>query len=83
MDQKTPKEQEGIRQSAVRTALVVLALCFTLAVLGRGLSERDAPGAPALAVVNQEFAKRVFPGQNPIERYFGPSPASAEDYSAP
>lgn len=43
MDQKTPrdtsKEQANTQQGAVRTALVVLALCFTLAVLGRGLSE--------------------------------------------
>jgi MFS family permease len=44
MDQKTPKEAAGEQvasdqREAVRTALVVLALCFTLAVLGRGLSE--------------------------------------------
>lgn len=39
MDQKTPSEQGNTQQGAVRTALVVLALCFTLAVLGRGLSE--------------------------------------------
>jgi len=43
MDQNTPretsKEQANTEQGAVRTALVVLALCFTLAVLGRGLSE--------------------------------------------
>ena len=48
MDQKAPKEttaetskdQVGSTQrNAVRTALLVLCLCFTLAVLGRGLSE--------------------------------------------
>lgn len=51
MDQNTPKETPKetpgkateepahSQQGAVRTALVVLALCFTLAVLGRGLSE--------------------------------------------
>ncbi|MFT4116455.1 MFS transporter [Bradyrhizobium sp.] len=40
MDQSTPKEQIAATQrDAVRTALVVLALCFMLAVLGRGLSE--------------------------------------------
>ncbi|MCK1622301.1 MFS transporter [Bradyrhizobium sp. 147] len=43
MDQNTPR-QAGDRaaaapRGAVRTALVVLALCFALAVLGRGLSE--------------------------------------------
>ena len=41
-------------------------LVGTQVLMGRGLSERDAPGAPALAVVNQEFAKKVLPGQNPI-----------------
>src|SRR5438445_9834955 len=48
MDQNTLEEQSkqatrervtATPQGVVRTALVVLALCFTLAVLGRGLSE--------------------------------------------
>ena len=52
----------------------------THVLMGRGISERDTPGAPAVAVVNQEFAKKFFPGQNPIGRYFGPSPESAADY---
>jgi MFS family permease len=48
MDQNTPRETTretsrenaaAAQQGAVRTALVVLGLCFTLAVLGRGLSE--------------------------------------------
>jgi predicted permease len=52
----------------------------THVLMGRGISERDTPGAPAVAVVNQEFAKKFFPGQNPIGRYFGPSPESAGDY---
>src|ERR1700755_2844154 len=39
MDQNTPRETAATQRGAVRTALVVLALCFTLAVLGRGLSE--------------------------------------------
>src|SRR3954470_4829355 len=43
MDQNTPRETTAetttTAQGVVRTALVVLALCFTLAVLGRGLSE--------------------------------------------
>ncbi|MBV8897812.1 MAG: ABC transporter permease, partial [Acidobacteriaceae bacterium] len=47
---------------------------------GRGISERDSPGAPAVAVVNEEFAKKFFPGQNPIGRYFGTGPESAGDF---
>src|SRR6478735_11872165 len=44
MDQNTPREasreqDERTQRDAVRTALIVLGLCFTLAVLGRGLSE--------------------------------------------
>jgi MFS family permease len=44
MDQNTPEATSretvaATQQGVVRTALVVLALCFTLAVLGRGLSE--------------------------------------------
>ena len=44
MDQNTPREtrednRAAAQHGAARTALVVLALCFALAVLGRGLSE--------------------------------------------
>lgn len=52
----------------------------THVLMGRGISERDTPAAPAVAVVNQEFAKKFFPGQNPIGRYFGTGPKSAGDY---
>ncbi|MBV8810467.1 MAG: ABC transporter permease [Acidobacteriaceae bacterium] len=52
----------------------------THVLMGRGISERDTLSAPVVAVVNQEFAKKFFPGQNPIGRYFGPSPESAGDY---
>lgn len=52
----------------------------THVLMGRGISERDTLSAPAVAVVNQEFAKKFFPGQNPIGRYFGNGPESAGDY---
>lgn len=49
-------------------------------LMGRGISERDTLNSDAVAVVNQEFAKKFFPGQNPIGRYFGTGPLSAGDY---
>jgi macrolide transport system ATP-binding/permease protein len=52
----------------------------THVLMGRGISERDIPTAQAVAVVNQEFAKKFFPGQDPIGRYFGTNPASTGDY---
>jgi putative ABC transport system permease protein len=33
---------------------------------GRAFDERDAAGAPAVAVVNQAFARRYFPGESPL-----------------
>lgn len=52
----------------------------THVLMGRGISERDTPTTPAVAVVNQEFAKKFFPRQNPIGRYFGTGPESTGDY---
>ncbi|HEY3455201.1 MAG TPA: ABC transporter permease [Bryobacteraceae bacterium] len=52
----------------------------THVLTGRGVSKRDTPTTPAVAVVNQEFAKKFFPGQNPIGRYFGTGAESAGDY---
>jgi predicted permease len=52
----------------------------THVLMGRGVSKRDTPTAPAVAVVNQEFVKKFFNGQNPIGRYFGTGPESAGDY---
>jgi predicted permease len=45
-------------------------------VLGRDFSERDAPGAPRVTIVNDTMANFYFPGQNPIGKHIhvkGPS----------
>jgi macrolide transport system ATP-binding/permease protein len=52
----------------------------THVLMGRGISERDTPTAAAVAVVNQEFVKKFFNGQNPVGRYFGTGSESAGDY---
>ncbi len=33
---------------------------------GRGFDERDAEGAPAVALINETMARRVFPGEDPL-----------------
>jgi macrolide transport system ATP-binding/permease protein len=38
----------------------------TRVVMGRGISEKDTSAAPTVAVVNQEFMKQLFKGENPI-----------------
>ena len=35
-------------------------------VSGRAIDERDVAGAPQVAVVNEAFARRYFPGENPL-----------------
>ena len=46
---------------------------------GRGFSSHDREGAPKVAVINQTFAARAWPGQDPVGRTFrtaqtGPDP---------
>src|SRR5215208_6486595 len=35
-------------------------------VRGRGFTERDAEGAPSVALINETMARRVFPGEDPL-----------------
>jgi predicted permease len=40
-------------------------------VAGREFTDRDAAGAPLVAIVNEAFARRFFGNENPIGRRFG------------
>ena len=37
---------------------------------GREISQRDVPGAPIAAVINQAFAERAWPGKDPVGKQF-------------
>lgn len=39
-------------------------------IAGRGISELDDPSAPRVAVVNETFAERLWPGQDPIGKTY-------------
>jgi predicted permease len=49
-------------------------------IRGRGFSEGDTTGTQFVAVVNQAFAKKYFPNEDPIGRHFGLS--AREDLGA-
>jgi predicted permease len=38
---------------------------------GRTIGDQDTPNSPDVAVINQAFAKKFFPKQNPIGQHFG------------
>jgi predicted permease len=38
---------------------------------GRGITEQDTAASPQVAIVNEAFAKKFFPNQDPIGRHFG------------
>ena len=38
---------------------------------GRAIDERDTPGAPRVVVINETFAHRFFPNENPIGQHLG------------
>ncbi len=40
-------------------------------VRGRNFSDQDTANSPQVAVVNETFAKRFFPNQNPVGQHFG------------
>ncbi|HEU5452531.1 MAG TPA: ABC transporter permease [Terriglobales bacterium] len=41
-------------------------------VLGRPITDQDTAATRNVAVVNEAFARKFFPGQNPIGQHFGP-----------
>src|SRR5215469_14797336 len=43
---------------------------------GRAINERDTPGALNIAVINETFARRLFPNEDPIGQHFGMGDAS-------
>jgi putative ABC transport system permease protein len=48
---------------------------------GRTLESRDRPGAPRVAVVNETFARRYFPTEDPIGQTFQVDAQRAQTYS--
>lgn len=64
--------QKGTISSVIRINGDYFDSVGTRVLMGRGITERDTPTAPRVAVVNQAFVKKMFqPGENPIGQHFG------------
>ena len=66
--------QRVIRNSVTPGYLEMLEIPL---LRGRSLQESDARGGPLVAVVNQTFAERLWPGENPVGRQFTLTDADA------
>ena len=68
---KPPEGQRGPNTSYARVGTAFFETMQMPIIAGRALDEHDTANSPAVAVVNQVFAEKYFPGQNPIGRHFG------------
>jgi predicted permease len=55
-----------------RVTTSYLDVIGTPIVKGRGFSGQDTATSPKVAVVNEAFARKFFPNEDPIGRHFGP-----------
>jgi macrolide transport system ATP-binding/permease protein len=71
--QGKPPDFSGMAPSWLRVGPHYFQTIGTRLLEGRLIDERDGPGAPRVAVVNDAFARRYFPKENAIGHSFGMS----------
>ena len=65
-------QRDGGHKRGPRWASVaILGTISTRRWQGRAIDERDTPAATHVAVINDTFARRFFPNENPIGQHFG------------
>ena len=67
-----PEGQQAVAEVNVVTPEYFRTLRTPIA-LGRAFTERDDKNAPPVAIVSESFAKRYFPGENPIGKRITPN----------
>ena len=66
-----PPDLQGVAPSWDRVGPHYFETIGTHLVRGRVIDDRDTPAAPHVAVINQAFARRYFPKEDPIGQHFG------------
>lgn len=75
----TPAEGESPRVATNAVTPGYLEMLGVPVIRGRGLRTGDGPGAPRVAVINQHFANRFWPGEEAIgQRFTAGEPAPGE-----
>src|SRR5437867_32067 len=71
-----PPDFEGPAPSWDRVGPHYFETIGTRLVRGRAIEQRDTPSAQHVAVINETFARRYFPNEDPIGQHFGMYDAS-------
>ena len=66
-----PPDFSGVAPSWLRVGPHYFETVGTRLLQGRVIDERDQPGAPRVAVVNESFARKYFPNGDAIGQHFG------------
>jgi len=66
-----PGQEDKCFSDWVRVSAQFLDSIGVHLVRGRGFTERDQQSSVLVAIVNQAFVKKFFPGQDPIGKHFG------------
>jgi macrolide transport system ATP-binding/permease protein len=69
--QSDPGQEDKCFSDWVRVSAQFLDSIGVPIVRGRGFTARDGASSVLVAVVNQAFVKKFFPGQDPIGKHFG------------
>jgi predicted permease len=77
--QGKPPDYSGTAPSWLRVGPHYFETVGTRLLQGRAIDDRDTPGAPRVAVINETFARKYFPSENPIGRRFGKGDATHDD----
>jgi predicted permease len=65
-----PAENSGKESHFNRVSPGYFRTMGTALIAGRDFNDKDTPGAPHVAVVNEMFARKYFDGRNPVGRTF-------------
>ena len=71
-----PPDYAGVAPSWVRIGPHYFETIGTRLLRGRAIEKRDTPAAPHVAVINETFARRYFPKEDPMGQHFGMDDAS-------
>ncbi len=77
---KPAVSNQDLNSSLNRVSSEYFETIGTHVVEGRAINHADTPTSQHVAVVDQAFARKFFPHQNPIGQYFGLSPSDSGEY---